>query len=273
MKKMKLFLMLLMVLTLILPSAAYAAEIPLAETYIYDDAGILPQDRYESLQEQARNLSEYAQCGVYLMIVDDYMEYSSKGDILEAAEELYLDNGLGMGEEQNGIFLLLSMDWRDYALVTYGDFAHMAFTDYGQEMLCEQFLDDFRYDEWTSGCSEYLRYTEVLLDKALAGEPLDVTEYEKGNPVALGKMAILPAALLSLFICTTMKRKMNSAKIRIDASEYVVENSVQLHIIQDLFTHVTHSRTKVNNTNGPKVGGGGGTTIRASGFSGRSGKF
>ena len=285
MRKIKMLVLALVLVLAITPAAVFAVgpeeavDDPglsvVAETYIYDGAGLFDEDDHYScldLQEKARGISEYAQCGVYFIAVDDYTQYSSAGDILEAAEEIYMANGLGIGEERNGILLLLSMDWRDYALVTYGDFAHMAFTDYGQEMICETFLDDFRYDEWAYGCYEYIRATDVLIQKAMAGEPLDVAEYKQGDPAVLSVMTVVPAAMLSLVICNVLKGKMKTARRQVAAFEYIVGGQVDFRVRQDRFTHVTRTRRKINTNNGGKPGGGG-TTIRSSGFSGRSGKF
>ncbi|MBQ2270832.1 MAG: TPM domain-containing protein, partial [Firmicutes bacterium] len=251
MRKIKMLILALVLALTITPSAVFgtgtteAVDDPglavVAETYIYDGAGLFDEyDNYSytNLQEKARELSEYAQCGVYFIAVDDYTQYSSAGDILEAAEEIYMANGLGIGEERNGILLLLSMDWRDYALVTYGDFAHMAFTDYGQEMICETFLDDFRYDDWAYGCYEYIRATDVLLQKAMVGEPLDVAEYKQGDPAVLSVMTVVPAAMLSLVICNVLKGKMKTARRQVAAFEYIVGGQVDFRVRQDRFTHV-----------------------------------
>ncbi|MBQ5797213.1 MAG: TPM domain-containing protein [Firmicutes bacterium] len=282
MRKIKMLILALVLVLAITPAAVFAVGPEetvadsrvslLAENYIYDEAGIFTEEYYLSFQERAKSLSEYAQCGVYFLAVDDYTQYSSAGNMLEAAEEIYLTNGLGMGEERNGIFLFLSMDWRDYALVTYGDFANMAFTDYGQYLLCEEFLDDFKYDKWVRGVDDYIRYTEVLLEKALAGTPMDVAEYKQGDPAVLSVMTVVPAAMLSLVICNVLKGKMKTARRQVAAFEYIVGGQVDFRVRQDRFTHVTRTRRKINTNNGGKPGGGG-TTIRSSGFSGRSGKF
>ncbi|MBQ2270525.1 MAG: hypothetical protein II335_01945, partial [Firmicutes bacterium] len=81
-----------------------------------------------------------------------------------------------------------------------------------------------------------------------------------------------PAAMLSLVICNVLKGKMKTARRQVAAFEYIVGGQVDFRVRQDRFTHVTRTRRKINTNNGGKPGGGG-TTIRSSGFSGRSGKF
>ncbi|MBQ8589923.1 MAG: TPM domain-containing protein [Firmicutes bacterium] len=298
MKNYKPILMLLLILSLMIPSAVFAACPEAAtdstmeeqEIYIYDQAGLFTNEQYMKLQEQAMSVSNYSQCGVYFVAVNDYWEYSLAGDVLTAAEDIYHEYGFGYGEERDGILLLLSMVDRDYALVTYGSFAHAAFTDYGQEVMYNNFLDDFSDNHWYGGVLDYIMDSERMLDMALEGTPLDVQgppegsiyeDYYESYPdyedsgeslVMAVPMALLPAAALSLVICLVLKRQMKTARIQTNAFEYVVGNSVDFRVKQDIFTHVTHSRRKINTSSGPKPGGGG-TTVRSSGFSGRSGKF
>ena len=283
MRKCNMFLTLLLILALAIPSAVFAAG---PETvidsgaeeqaiYIYDEAGLFTEEQYQNLQEQAMSISNYSQCGVYFVAVNDYTDYSSYSDILSAAEELYLENGFGIGEEQNGILLILSMIDRDYALVAYGDFGNMAFTDYGKDVMSENFLDDFADNHWYGGVLDYLLDCEHMLDMALEGTPLDVQiqgTSQEGSLFMAIPMALLPAAALSLVICFIFKRQMKTARRQIDAFEYVVGNSVDFRVRQDIFTHVTHSRRKINTSSGGSKPGGG-TTVRSSGFSGKSGKF
>ena len=283
MRKCNMFLTLLLILALAIPSAVFAAGPETVidsgteeqEIYIYDEAGLFTGEQYQNLQEQAMSISNYSQCGVYFVAVNDYTDYSSYSDILSAAEELYLANGFGIGEEQNGILLILSMIDRDYALVAYGDFGNMAFTDYGKDVMSENFLDDFADNHWYSGVLDYLLDCEHMLDMALEGTPLDVqiqgTSQDRPLFMAI-PMALLPAAALSLVICFIFKRQMKTARRQTDAFEYVVGNSVDFRVRQDIFTHVTHSRRKINTSSGGSKPGGG-TTVRSSGFSGKSGKF
>jgi len=151
----------------------------------------------------------------------------------------------------------------------------MAFTDYGKDVMSENFLDDFADNHWYGGVLDYLLDCEHMLDMALEGTPLDVqiqgTSQDRPLFMAI-PMALLPAAALSLVICFIFKRQMKTARRQTDAFEYVVGNSVDFRVRQDIFTHVTHSRRKINtNSGGSKPGGG--TTVRSSGFSGKSGKF
>ena len=123
MKKMMMLLLTLVLVLAITPAAVFAVgpegEVAQPEEilYVYDIAGLFTEEQYRNLQEQAMSVSNYSQCGVYFVAVDDFMAFSSYSDILTAAEDIYLTNGLGYGPEKNGILLLMSMSDRDYALL------------------------------------------------------------------------------------------------------------------------------------------------------------
>lgn len=155
MKKRLFSIALCLMLFLSLCVTAHAAD----GVYLIDEPGLLTQDEAETLESRAAELTGRYGIGVYIAVVDDFTDYAS--DCETASEEIYLANGFGVGSEQNGILLMLSMADRDYDLCAYGTDAHLAFTDYGKERLEEEFLDDFRYDDWYTGFEDYLhRHTE-----------------------------------------------------------------------------------------------------------------
>ena len=73
-------------------------------------------------------------CGVYVVSLQDYRDYGSYSSIRNFSEEFYNHYRLGLGQNRNGILLVLSMAERDYCLIAYGSDAHYAFTDYGKDL-------------------------------------------------------------------------------------------------------------------------------------------
>ena len=99
--------------------------------YVTDTVGLLTQEEQRELETTAAQLAERYGCGVYVIIVDDYTDYTN-GSTRDFAKETYINYDLGVGEDKNGILLVLSISDRDYYLLTKGDIANAAFTDYGQ---------------------------------------------------------------------------------------------------------------------------------------------
>ena len=229
-----------------------------------------------ALTEQAAAITREYGCGVYIASVEDYWDYNSDG-IYEAAKTFYGANGLGVGAEENGVLLMLSMDDRDYAIAAYGSFGNMAFTDYGKDLMAENFLDDFAYDDWYEGFSDYMSDCEEYLAQAAAGTPVDIDAADgaySDEPLTFGEnlMGSLPIGLviglvIALIFCLISKARMKSARVKTAAEEYVTENGMDLWVNEDRYLHtsvVRRPRPKNNE---------GGTTIDLDGFSGKSGKF
>ncbi len=142
--------------------------------FIFDFAGLLSPEEVNELEIQANKVSANSNCGVYIITVDNYLEYSSSdSDVVGAAIELYTTLKLGVGGDNSGTLLLLSMADRDYALIAHGNTANYAFTDYGKEQLSTEFLDDFKHDDWYGGFLDYLSGCDDYLRLAQIGNPVD----------------------------------------------------------------------------------------------------
>ena len=264
-KKVILSLLLALCLTLSLGGAALASG-EMAVPYVTDTAGLLTQAEVMALEGQAEQIAADYGCAPYILVVENYREYEDTGDVFEAGMNLYERWELGCGPEKNGLLLMLSMAERDCALVTYGSVTHQAFTDFGQDYLTEQFLDNFRQNDWAGGFRDYLDGCAWLLEQARNGTPYDVDTAPKGfNPLIL----VIPL-VLALVVCLVLTGQMKTAKRKTEAGDYMVQGSAKMRVVQDIFTHRTVTRQVIQSEN---KGGGGGTTINSRSSAGKSGKF
>ena len=245
--------------------------------FIMDEAGILTSDQCNQLEQLGKEISEAYPCNVYAVTVNDFSEITSAG-MFEAAEQYYIQNGLGSGTEKNGLMLMLSMNDRDYAIIAYGSYGHMAFTDYGKNMLEDHFLDDFRDNDWFGGFSDLFTDSRDFLEKAAAGTPVD---YYPGQREPIKRftflsvlIGLLIGALVSLIVGAALKAKMRSVAIAATAENYLSQEGVHLTGASDTYAYSTQTRRKIPEPSSSRSGGGGGGThINSSGFSGHSGKF
>ncbi len=276
--KNKLFTALMLCLALVLGLGLSASAAGIG--YVTDTAGILSAEDAAALNEQAQTVSEFYDCGVYIIVVDDYTNYVN-GDIAAFSEAVYNSYALGMGAERNGIVLALSMAERDYDLCAYGDFAHYAFTDYGKGKLADTFLDNFRNNDWLGGFNDYIANSISLMDMAKQGNPLDIIVYDE-QPEKPGwdafeiVLIVAVPSLIALAVCAVFAAQMKTAKTQSYAMNYVAEGRANLSIRTDRFLNRSVVRTRVrSDDDGPRAGGGrpGGTTVNSGGFSHRSGKF
>ena len=280
MKKILLTLLAVAMMAVLLVSPALAAQLD----NVTDAAVLLTDEQLATLEEMAENISDRYGCGVYVVTVDDYRELEDT-DVQTCAEDLYDYFELGLGEERNGILLMLSMEERDYALIAYGQKAHYAFTDYGKEVLAGEFLDNFRNNDWYGGFYDYIERSGEMLALAESGTPVDDysgDDYEEwhSEPSRADRvrMSVIIGLLLGLIAaaitCGIFKRQMKNAVKATGAERYIAkENGMVMHDHFDRFTHQTVHRERIVREQRSGGGGHGGTSVNSHGFSGHSGKF
>lgn len=210
-------------------------------------------------------------CGVYLVTVDDYTAYYSADSIESFAESVFLDLGLGAGQEQDGVLLVLSMAERDYDICAHGTIGNRAFTDYGKGVLAERwFLEPFSRDDWSGGFAAFLDGCEEYLRMDAEGAPFDQgTDPERLGDLAVVKwlVVIFVPLLTALVVCLVMKGKMKSARLQTQADAYITQDSLRLTRQDDRYITTTQTRVKIETAKS------GGTSVNSGGFSHSSGKF
>ncbi len=248
------------------PVAAYAAE----QYYVVDEAGLLTDTEKSELTQRASAISQQYACGVYIAVLEDFTE-GGYTDILECAKEYYRNNDLGVGEGRDGELLMLSMEDRDFALIAYGNFGNASFTDYGKEVLEDEFLDDFADDNWYDGFSDYLDKSEEMLALSQDGTPLDVGSDPDAARRSMGTnlaIVIVVPCLIAGVVCLIFRMQMRTVHAAPTARDYIAADAVALTLHTDMYTHTTETRTKIH-----KDSDSGGTSVGSDGFSGDSGKF
>ncbi len=230
-------------------SAADSGEL----SFITDEAGILSDYEEYQLEARAREIADRYSCCVYAVIVSDYRDYSSGME--QCARDIYYSYDLGYGPSGDAVILLLSMDDRDFWLMDFGSLPAEAITDYGFEALKDSFLDDFAEDDWYGGFSDYLDRSAKLFDAAERGEP--IKESLSDRIFTAYGIALAAGAIIALITCLTFRSQMKTAVAAVSADEYVNPGSVNMYIRQDVYTHTTRTRRKIEQNRSSSGGGGG----------------
>ncbi len=269
MKKRISFLLSILVLCLALAVPVFAAGFEAAQLgFVTDTVGLLSDGESRRLEQQAAAISQQYECGVYIIVLDDFTGYVYDTDPYEAAKSLYTGYTLGYGSQKSGVLLMLSMAERDYALIAYG-YGNTAFTDYGKEKLCDAFLDHFGNDDWYGGFSDYLAKCDSMLEAARDGHPLDVGSDPQAAAVG-ALLSVLLGCALGFAVCMAIRqRQMKSVAAKEEANAYLAAGSVRITQRDDRFSHTTEVRTRIEKESSSS----GGTTVDSDGFSGKSGKF
>lgn len=248
-----LFLALLAALLLAVPAAAAES----GEQYVYDAAGLLSEQDVMALNAKASYIAERYGCPAYIVTVDDYEVYDS--DIHYAAVAIYNGNDFGVGENCDGIMLMLSMYDRSYDLFVRDDgAAQYAVDDYGRNQMKEVFLDNFADDDWYGGFDDYLDACDEYLNRAEQGAPV-----RKSITSSLWIGAVIGIGV-ALVICLSLKGMMKSVRRSARADIYVTEEGLNLTEQVDRYTYTTETRRKIekdhDSGSSDHSGGGGSST-------------
>lgn len=252
---------------LILPAAA-GEYIPCVRDY----AGLLSAEDAEELENTAGRISAQYGCAVYAVTLDSFAPYGA--DVERAAENIFYSECPGI--DGSCVMLLLSMNERQYTLMAHGDTGNDAFTDYAKELLAEEFLDDFRADDWAGGLEDFVEGTERFLRAAATGEPVDIPQQEyagEGEKTSPILPCSIFGALAGLVGTGIFSGRMRSVRKNRGAGSYIPRYGVSFSRQQDLYTHTTRTRRRIQTQPQNHGGSGGGTTINSGGFSHKSGSF
>ena len=172
---------------------------------------------------------------------------------------IYDDYDFGIGEDRDGVLLLLSMYDRSYSLYVRDGYAQSMIGSYAQQQLEDSFLDYLGDDDWYGGFHAYLTTCADMMQQASEGHAVR-------KP--LGKV-IFPALLVgcgvALVVCLVLKGKMKSVRRGAEADVYVTAEGLDLTELSFNDTPTTETRRKKEKNDSQSESGGGG--------SGRSGHF
>ncbi len=227
---------------------------------VMDTADIITDEEEEVLRQTAQRIAEEQEVAVYILTLADYQKTFGAGDIYYGATDFYTEKGLGYGEEQNGVLLVLSMADRDYAYISYGDRANRIFSDNAKIEIEDEFLSEFAQNEWYDGFSVFLSDTEFKL------------EYPWLDGLILIAVMLLVGLVVAFFVVFGMYKQLKNVNKSHAAGNYLPSGGVNIQVKEDVYTHTT-TRRVANVKSSGSGGGGGGRSFSGGGFSGRSGKF
>ena len=246
---------------------------------VVDMDGLLRPEAVTALSEKLVSIADRYQCDIVIVTVnslggktateyaDDFFDYNGYGyNAVPDAD--------GVTRNGDGILLLVSMEYRDYAISTSG-FGIKALTDYGIEDLEDRFLPDLSKGDYEASFNTFADRCAWLLDTARKGRPYDVGYRLNLFTLAL---AILAGLLLAFIPVSAMKRQLTDVKKNMNADRYLETQSFALTQNSDVFLNSHVSRTvhvEPQRSGGGGHSGGSSTHTSSSGgtHGGHSGKF
>ena len=236
---------------------------------LVDDADLLTEAEENELLAKLDEISERQQCDVAVVTVP-----STEGKTpMEFADDFYDYNGYGMGENADGILLLISMEDRDWWMSTSG-FGITAFTDAGLEYISEKFLTPLSDGKYAQAFETYAKYCDEFLTQAKTGEAYDTGHMPKGTVAPIWILIDLAIGWFAAFIMASVKKnKLTTVRKKYTAEDYVVPGSLQLYVNTDRFITMSTTTRHIERDTSSSSGSSTHTSSSGSTHGGSGGKF
>ena len=279
MKRKFFSLVLCALLILALPCSAFAAESDLPK--VVDKGNLLTQEEENQLEQRARALTETLEIDIIIVTVNSL----DGKDVQAYADDYYDSHGYGVGANDSGILLLLSMGTREWYMSTCGDAVYI-FTDYGLQQLGDAIVPYLSSGDYLGAFETWLnalgRYVQAYWDghpidgyappDDYYGEDEEIVYYPSRSGGENAVFAMIIGAVAALIVILIMRSRMNTAKYKSNAVDYLQKGSYDLHHRHDVYLYSRVSKTRRQSSSS----GGGSSTHRSGGgvsHGGRGGRF
>ena len=259
MKKRRFAAILLLVCLLVsaFPSLAAAHD-----PRLVDDANLLTSEEQSDLEQKLDTISEELQFEVVIVTTN-----TLGGKTPTAYAQDYYDyNNYGYGSNHDGILLLISMEDRDWEIVTTG-YGITAFTDAGQRWIMDRVLDDLSNGDYAWAFDTFADQCEKYVTEARTNEPYDVN-HEPKEPLSVLWIFGAFGAIIALIVTMSFKSQLTSVKLQAAAQNYVVPGSLVVANRREMFLY--RNVTRVRKPEPQESSGGGGGSSVSTGSSGTS---
>ncbi len=252
---------------------AYAIPVFAAEVHdarVVDNAELLSTQEKADLTAQLDEISERQQLEVVVVTVN-----SLEGKTpMEYADDFYDYNNYGYGESNDGVLLLVSMEDRDWWISTTG-YGITAFTDAGIQHIGGEVASYLSSRDYYDGFKLFGEEADKFITQAKTGTPYDSGNLPKAKKKFFSAKSLLIALVIGLVVAAiivfSIAKSYKPVRFKANASDYLVNGSLQLTGMYDRFLYSNVSKTARNDDSG----GGSSTHSGSSGTShgGGGGKF
>jgi uncharacterized protein len=228
---------------------------------LLDNADLLTDGEESLLLDKLNDVSNKWNCNVVVLTVDDH-----SGPIQDYADDYFDYNGFGADYNGDGILFMLSMSDREWAISTAGR-AQWAFTDYGQEKMMDEMMDELREGDYYEAFEEYVMICDRYLEMYDSGTAYDVgVKPPKTQKDIIGYIfgSIIGGLIIALIPILKMKSDLKTVKMQANANAYEGGKGISLRVKEDRFVRKALSKTPIPKDTGSRSGGGGGSSIHTS---------
>lgn len=218
---------------------------------VIDDAGLIKSSDEKKLDKKIKNIQK-DKFDVVILTVKSLDGKSAQ----DYADDYYDNNDYGLDNEKSGVLFLVSKGDRKYHISTKGA-GIKAFTDYGIGRIKEEIKPYLSDGDYFNACDEFLNITKDFVKAYKDGTPYDTDNpyNEEIDYVILEVIALVIAFVIALISVGIMRLRMNTAKPKGTAMEYIKKGSFKLTSEKDIFMYSTVTKTAKPKDNDNSAGG------------------
>lgn len=218
---------------------------------VIDDAGLIKASDEKELDKKIKNIQK-DKFDVVILTVKSLDGKSAQ----DYVDDYYDNNDYGLDNEKSGVLFLVSKGDRKYHISTKGA-GIKAFTDYGIGRIKEEIKPYLSDGDYFDACDEFLNITKDFVKAYKDGTPYDTDNpyNEEIDYVILEVIALVIAFVIALISVGIMRLRMNTAKPKGTAMEYIKKGSFKLTSEKDIFMYSTVTKTAKPKDNDNSAGG------------------
>ena len=212
---------------------------------LVDNADLLMDYEEEQILSALDEASEKLNFDIVIVTTN-----STDGKSSEAYADDYFDyNGYGMGEDYDGVLLLVNMGAREWHISTTG-YGIDALSDNDLDYIGGNVADYLSYGYYEDAC---LIFANLVSDEVNAERDADTLDI--GEIVARLAIALVVGGGLAFIPVSVMKKKLDNVDAKKEASDYVRRDKIVMTEQRDMFLyHTIHRRVKPKDS-GSRSGG------------------
>lgn len=253
------------VFTVVIISALCLTPFSAAEkgAKVVDPKGYLTSEQVSDVTAKLNDITDKYDMDVVVVLIDT-LNGASK---VEYADDYYDYNGY----KDDGCLLLLSIIDREWYISTKG-YGITAFTDYGIQNIGSELKSYLKDEDYYGACDEFASLADEFIAEAKKGKPYDTNHERKDffdNLFAIG-ISLGIGLIIALVSVAMVKKSYKPVRLKAEANDYLVKDSLVVHNGYDnfLYTHVSRTRRSENkgggssthtSSSGSTHGGGGGS--------------
>lgn len=247
-RKLMLLVMSVSIMSVFLGFSASSAA---GKKSVIDDAGLIKASDEKELDKKIKNIQK-DKFDVVILTVKSLDGKSAQ----DYADDYYDNNDYGLDNEKSGVLFLVSKGDRKYHISTKGA-GIKAFTDYGIGRIKEEIKPYLSDGDYFDACDEFLNITKNFVKAYKDGTPYDTDNpyNEEIDYVILEVIALVIAFVIALISVGIMRLRMNTAKPKGTAMEYIKKGSFKLTSEKDIFMYSIVTKTAKPKGNDNSAGG------------------